>query len=75
MAHDRLGKSEFPLTQEFVAMMLGASPADRSRSVAGTVKKGSYEPARGVTRQVESFLPHQLSKSQQLAGFFVFCSG
>jgi CRP-like cAMP-binding protein len=25
MAHDRVGKSEFPLTQEFVAMMLGAS--------------------------------------------------
>jgi CRP-like cAMP-binding protein len=25
MAHDRMGKDEFPLTQEFVAMMLGAS--------------------------------------------------
>src|SRR5688572_26513817 len=25
MAHDRVGTNEFPLTQEFVAMMLGAS--------------------------------------------------
>jgi len=25
LAHDRVGKNEFPLTQEFVAMMLGAS--------------------------------------------------
>jgi CRP-like cAMP-binding protein len=25
MAHDRIGKDEFPLTQEFVAMMLGAA--------------------------------------------------
>ena len=25
LAHDRMGKNEFPLTQEFVAMMLGAS--------------------------------------------------
>ena len=25
MAHDRVGRNEFPLTQEFVAMMLGAS--------------------------------------------------
>ena len=38
MAHDRIGKSEFPLTQEFVAMMLGASRPTVT-IVAGTLQK------------------------------------
>jgi CRP-like cAMP-binding protein len=38
LAHDRMGKNEFPLTQEFVAMMLGVSrPA--VTVVAGTLQK------------------------------------
>jgi len=38
MAQDRVGKSEFPLTQEFVAMMLGASRPTITL-VAGTLQK------------------------------------
>jgi len=38
MAHDRMGSDEFPLTQEFVAMMLGASRPTGS-VVAGTLQK------------------------------------
>src|SRR4030095_15002233 len=38
MAHDRVGKDEFPLTQEFVAMMLGASRPTVT-IVAGTLQK------------------------------------
>jgi CRP-like cAMP-binding protein len=38
MAHDRIGRDEFPLTQEFVAMMLGASRPTVT-IVAGTLQK------------------------------------
>lgn len=38
MAHDRIGKNEFPLTQEFVAMMLGVSRPSVT-VVAGTLQK------------------------------------
>ena len=38
LAHDRLEKNEFPLTQEFVAMMLGASRPTVT-IVAGTLQK------------------------------------
>jgi CRP-like cAMP-binding protein len=38
MAHDRIGKNEFPLTQEFVAMMLGVSRPTVT-VVAGTLQK------------------------------------
>jgi CRP-like cAMP-binding protein len=38
MAHDRVGKREFPLTQEFVAMMLGTSRPTVT-VVAGTLQK------------------------------------
>jgi CRP-like cAMP-binding protein len=38
MAHDRMGSDEFPLTQEFVAMMLGASRPTVS-IVAGALQK------------------------------------
>jgi len=37
MAHDRMGGREFPLTQEFVAMMLGAARPTVS-VVAGTLQ-------------------------------------
>jgi CRP-like cAMP-binding protein len=38
MAHDRMGTNEFPLTQEFVAMMLGVSRPTVT-VVAGTLQK------------------------------------
>jgi len=38
LAHDRVGKNEFPLTQEFVAMMLGVSRPTVT-VVAGTLQK------------------------------------
>lgn len=38
LAHDRIGADEFPLTQEFVAMMLGASRPTVTL-VAGTLQK------------------------------------
>lgn len=38
LAHDRVGKDEFPLTQEFVAMMLGAARPTVTL-VAGTLQK------------------------------------
>lgn len=39
LAHDRVGKNEFPLTQEFVAMMLGASRPSVT-VVAGNTAEG-----------------------------------
>jgi CRP-like cAMP-binding protein len=38
MAHDRVGRNEFPLTQEFVAMMLGGA-RPRVTIVAGTLQR------------------------------------
>jgi len=38
LAHDRIGKNDFPLTQEFVAMMLGVSRPTVT-VVAGTLQK------------------------------------
>jgi hypothetical protein len=38
MAHDRVGRDDFPLTQEFVAMMLGATRPTVT-VVAGTLQK------------------------------------
>jgi CRP-like cAMP-binding protein len=38
MARDRMGSDEFPLTQKFVAMMLGASRPTVT-IVAGTLRK------------------------------------
>ena len=38
LAHDRVGKDEFPLTQEFVAIMLGTSRPTVT-VVAGTLQK------------------------------------
>jgi CRP-like cAMP-binding protein len=38
LAHDRMGRNEFPITQEFMAMMLGASRPTVT-VVAGTLQK------------------------------------
>jgi CRP-like cAMP-binding protein len=38
MAHDRVGRNEFPLTQEFVAMMLGVARPTVT-IIAGTLQK------------------------------------
>jgi Mn-dependent DtxR family transcriptional regulator len=38
MAHDRVGRNEFPLTQEFVAMMLGATRPTVT-VIAGTLQR------------------------------------
>src|SRR5438128_10763651 len=38
LAHDRVGRDEFPLTQEFVAMMLGATRPTVTL-VAGTLQR------------------------------------
>ena len=38
MAHDRVGRNDFPLTQEFVAMMLGATRPTVT-VVAGTLQR------------------------------------
>jgi CRP-like cAMP-binding protein len=43
MAHDRMGRREFPLTQEFVSMMLGASRPNV------TVVAGLLQKARLIT--------------------------
>jgi CRP-like cAMP-binding protein len=50
MARDRIGKDEFPLTQEFVAMMLGASRPTVT-VVAGTLQRaGLITYYRGIVR-------------------------
>jgi CRP-like cAMP-binding protein len=52
LAHDRVGKNEFPLTQEFVAMMLGASRPTVT-VVAGTLQKaGLITYHRGLLKIV-----------------------
>jgi CRP-like cAMP-binding protein len=52
LAHDRMGTDEFPLTQEFVAMMLGASRPTVT-VVAGTLQKaGLITYHRGLVRIV-----------------------
>jgi len=50
LAHDRVGKNEFPLTQEFLAMMLGASRPTVT-AIAGTLQRaGLVSYRRGVLR-------------------------
>ena len=52
MAHDRVGKDQFPLTQEFAAMMLGTSRPTVT-VVAGTLQKaGLIKYSRGVVKIV-----------------------
>jgi CRP-like cAMP-binding protein len=54
MARDRMGRDDFPLTQEFVAMMLGASRPTVS-IVAGTLQKaGMITYHRGHVTIVDS---------------------
>jgi CRP-like cAMP-binding protein len=53
MAHDRVGKDEFPLTQEFAAMMLGTSRPTVT-VVAGTLQKaGLIKYHRGYVTVVD----------------------
>ena len=53
MAQDRMGTNEFPLTQEFVAMMLGATRPTVT-VVAGTLQKaGLITYHRGVVRVLD----------------------
>jgi CRP-like cAMP-binding protein len=53
MAHDRVGKDEFPLTQEFVAMMLGVARPTVT-IVAGTLQKaGLIAYRRGTVTILE----------------------
>jgi CRP-like cAMP-binding protein len=53
MARDRMGSDEFPLTQEFVAMMLGASRPTVT-TVAGTLQKaGLITYHRGEVRIID----------------------
>jgi CRP-like cAMP-binding protein len=53
MAHDRMGRNEFPLTQEFAAMMLGAARPTVTL-VAGTLQRaGLITYRRGRVRIVD----------------------
>jgi CRP-like cAMP-binding protein len=53
LAHDRMRKNEFPLTQEFVAMMLGASRPTVT-AVASTLQKaGLITYHRGLLKIVK----------------------
>ena len=53
MAHDRMGTDAFPLTQEFVAMMLGAARPTVT-IVAGTLQKaGLITYQRGIVTIVD----------------------
>jgi CRP-like cAMP-binding protein len=50
MAHDRVGKTEFPLTQEFAAMMLGAARPTVSVVAGALQKAGPITYHRGRVR-------------------------
>jgi CRP-like cAMP-binding protein len=67
MARDRMGRDDFPLTQEFVSMMLGASRPTVS-IVAGTLQKaGLITYHRGHVRIVdgESSKPHRANATER----------
>jgi CRP-like cAMP-binding protein len=52
MAHDRVGTNEFPLTQEFVAMMLGASRPTVTVVASTLQKAGLITYHRGLVKIV-----------------------
>ena len=52
LAHDRVGKNEFPLTQEFVAMMLGASRPTVTVVASTLQKAGLITYHRGLLKIV-----------------------
>jgi CRP-like cAMP-binding protein len=52
LAHDRIGKNEFPLTQEFVAMMLGASRPTVTVVASTLQKAGLITYHRGLLKIV-----------------------
>ena len=50
LAHDRVGVDEFPLTQEFLAMMLGASRPTVTVAAGALQKAGLIAYRRGILR-------------------------
>jgi CRP-like cAMP-binding protein len=50
LAHDRVGRDEFPLTQEFLAMMLGASRPTVTAIAGALHRAGLVSYHRGVLR-------------------------
>lgn len=52
LAHDRMGRNEFPLTQEFVAMMLGASRPTVTVVASTLQKAGLITYHRGLVKIV-----------------------
>jgi CRP-like cAMP-binding protein len=50
LAHDRVGRDEFPLTQEFLAMMLGASRPTVTAIAGSLHRAGLVSYHRGVLR-------------------------
>lgn len=52
LAHDRVGQDEFPITQEFAAMMLGASRPTVTAAASALQKAGLIEYHRGMLRIV-----------------------
>jgi CRP-like cAMP-binding protein len=53
MAHDRMARDEFPLTQEFVAMMLGAARPTVSTVAGALQKSGVITYRRGRVRVLD----------------------
>jgi CRP-like cAMP-binding protein len=51
-AHDRVGQDEFPLTQEFAAMMLGASRPTVTIAAGALQRAGLLAYRRGIVRIV-----------------------
>jgi hypothetical protein len=53
MVHDRMDSSEFNLTQEFIAMMLGTRRAGVSVSAVSLQKAGIISYRRGLIRVLD----------------------
>jgi Mn-dependent DtxR family transcriptional regulator len=47
MSHDRIGIDALPLTQEFLAQMLGSRRASVTEAAGGLQKTGAIEYSRG----------------------------
>jgi len=48
MTHDRVGRDEFPLTQEFLAQMLGVRRAGVNEAQQGLADAGLISYVRGI---------------------------
>jgi CRP-like cAMP-binding protein len=53
LTHDRVGKDEFPLTQEFLSQMMGVRRATVSEVARELQENGGIEYSRGVIRIVD----------------------